>query len=159
MASPVPHPTALSPPLTSREAMTDALYRFMLGMDTNDISLFDSAFTTDARWEFNGRVVDGLKAIHTDCYSPTISQLDTTHFVTNVRINIADGDSEASMSALFQAQHYRSGTGKVAGATPYTIAGHYLMDLIKDDSDGMWKIKTCKMKSIWSTGDRSVMGH
>ncbi|MCJ1436259.1 hypothetical protein MMC27_005637 [Xylographa pallens] len=159
MASTMSLPAALSPSLTSREAIADALYRFVIGMDTNDIALFDSAFTQDARWEFNGRVVEGLKAVHTDCYEATISKLDTTHFVTNIRIDVIDGGSKASMSALYLAHHYRGGTGRVPGATRYIMGGMYFANLVKDDMDGLWRINIFKMKGIWSEGDRSVMGH
>ena len=50
-------PAVLTPALDTREAVTDALHRFMLGMDTNDSELFDSAFTQAVRWDLFGRQV------------------------------------------------------------------------------------------------------
>lgn len=152
-------PVALSPPLTSREAITDTLYRFILGIDTNDVALFNSAFTEDARWDLNGKIVEGLKTIQTDCYERTLSTLDTTHFVSNIRINVLDGGAEASLSALFQAQHYRGGAGPIPDSARFLMGGQYFLDLTKDDTDGLWKITVFKTRTIWTEGDRSVMGH
>lgn len=152
-------PATLSPSLTPREAITDTLYRFMYGMDTNDATLFDSAFTQDVRWSLNGNIIDGLKAVHSECFDRTICNVDTTHFVTNMRIHIADEGSEASMSALYQAQHYARGRGKVPGSTSFVTGGLYYMDLVRDTAEGLWKIKLFKMESTWKEGDVTIMGH
>ncbi|OCK73296.1 hypothetical protein K432DRAFT_410809 [Lepidopterella palustris CBS 459.81] len=128
-------------------------------MDTNDTALFDSAFTQDARWDLSGRVMEGLKAIHTECFDATIIKLDTTHYVTNIRINVTDEGSEASISALYHAKHYRGGTGMVPGLPWFMTGGVYFLDLVKVDVDGLWKIKFFKMNKMWTEGDYSVMGH
>jgi len=152
-------PAALSPALSGREAIIDALYRVMTAMDTNDVSLLDSAHTEDARWEVGERRAEGLKAIHSDFYERTISRLDTTHYATNIRVNVADGEREASLSALYLAHHFQGGTGREPDAARYTMGGLYYLELVKDDVDGLWKIKLFRMKAIWAEGDRSVMGH
>jgi hypothetical protein len=149
-------PASLSPPLDTRGAITDALYRFVVGLDTSDAALFDSAFTEDVRFEVNGRVTESLATVRTNCYGP-VSRLDTTHFVTNVRVNVADAGLKASVSASVLAQHYRAGTGKEAGATRYMTGALYLADLVKDDADGLWKMNNLKMKSTWGEGDFGVL--
>ncbi|KAA8644079.1 hypothetical protein EYZ11_005448 [Aspergillus tanneri] len=159
MASDWSLPAALSPALTTREAIADALHRCMIGMDTNDTALFDSAHTQDAQWNIGGRVVQGLQAIHRECYEKTIMTLDTTHYVTNIRIHVLDGASEGSLSALYQAKHFRGQTGTVPGAPSYTMGGVYFLNLVKDETDGLWKIKEFRMKKLWVEGDPSVMGH
>lgn len=151
-------PPVLTPSLPVRDAIKDALYRFLTGMDTNDAALFDSAFTADAKWALNRRDLDGLPAIHADCYDSVISQLDTTHYATNIRIHVADDEKTATLSALYQAQHYRGGRGKVGGATSFVTGGQYWMQLVKEE-EGLWKIKVFKMRSIWSEGDVTIMGH
>lgn len=152
-------PVALSPPPASdREAITDCIHRLMLGMDTNDSELFDSALAEDAKWELHIKTLNSRKEIHEQCYDSDIVKLDTTHYVTNIRIHIADGGSEASVSTLYEAHHYRSGRGTVPGAARYSTGGVYFVKLAI--RDGQWKIIFMKMKPIWTEGDRIlVMQH
>ncbi|KAK2030067.1 hypothetical protein LX32DRAFT_587385 [Colletotrichum zoysiae] len=149
--------------LTEREAINDALSQFLFGMDSNNTELFDSTHTEDARWELSGssggRVLEGLKAIHEECFDPTISKLDTTHMVTGTRIEIADNGSEAIMTAIFNAQHYAAGQGKVKGSMFFYTGGLYKVDFVKDTAGGLWKIKRFVTKCLWSEGDVRVMGH
>ncbi|RFU29579.1 hypothetical protein B7463_g6765, partial [Scytalidium lignicola] len=156
MASIPSLPAALSPALSTREAIADALYRCVLGFDTADTVLFDSAFTQDASFAINGKVSKGLPAIYTDCFN-RISKLDTTHFISNIRINISDGGSEASMTASALSQHYRSAKGMEAGQTRLMAGSLYWVDLVKVETDGIWKIKDFKMKTTWAEGDWGVM--
>lgn len=44
MTSPFSLPAVLNPPMTSREAVVDALYRCVMAFDTPDTALFDSSF-------------------------------------------------------------------------------------------------------------------
>ncbi|KAK9323677.1 hypothetical protein V1517DRAFT_88767 [Lipomyces orientalis] len=148
-------PSAL-PSLSVREAITDALYRGVIGLDTADVALFDSAFTEDAILDINGNVLDGLEAIHTGCYD-FIAKLDTTHFITNVRVDVKDGESTASLTASVLAQHYRHKQGREPGATCLMTGGLYFVDCVKDDQDGLWKITHWKLQSIWTEGDGGVM--
>jgi hypothetical protein len=156
-------PMALSPPSAAdRDAITDCIHRLMLGMDTNDAELFDSALAQDAKWELHIKTLNNLDEIHEQCYDSDIIKLDTTHYVTNIRIHVADGGSEASVSTLYEAHHYRGGRGTVAGTHRYSTGGVYFMKLIKDkvNADGAWKINYMKMKPIWTEGDRLlVMQH
>lgn len=148
-------PTTLSPPLTGREAIADALYRGVLGLDTNDAALFDSAFTQTAKFTINGQISEGLPAIHENCFN-LISKLDTTHFITNTRINIDESCSKASMTASALSNHFRGGKG-MQPEQPRLMAGSlYYLDLVKG-SDGTWKIEDWKMQSTWAEGDWAVM--
>ncbi|CAD6586383.1 MAG: hypothetical protein ASARMPRED_002521 [Alectoria sarmentosa] len=154
-------PTSLSS-LNVREAITDAIYRCVLGLDTDDQALFDSAFTPDASFDLNGTVMSGLDAIHTGCYD-TVSKLDTTHFISNVRVNVRGGDDDgdstttASMTASALAQHYRRKQGTEAGATRLLTGSLYFLDLVKDGEDGLWKIKHWRLQLVWTEGDWGVM--
>ena len=148
-------PSSLSS-LSVREAITDALYRAVLGLDTSDKALFDSALTQDANFDLNGNVMVGLDAIHAGSYD-LLSKLDTTHFISNARVNVRDGDSTASMTASALSQHYRHKQGTVGGATSLMTGSLYFLDLVKDDKDGLWKIKNWKLQLIWAEGDWSIM--
>ncbi|KAJ5894811.1 hypothetical protein N7495_006502 [Penicillium taxi] len=147
-------PATLSPPLDDRSAITDALYRCILGLDTNDSKLFDSAFALDASFSINGRVSQGLPAIHTDCFD-LISKLDTTHFVTNIRINI-EGD-KATLTASALAQHFPGSKGMAPDQSRLLTGSLYWAELVKDGADGLWKIEAVNMKSKWVEGDWAVL--
>ena len=148
-------PSALSF-LVAREAIADAIYRCVIGLDTADIALFDSAFTQDASFDLNGNVLDGLNAIHTGCYD-SVAKLDTTHFVTNIRADIKDGEPKASVTASALARHYRPQQGRAPGATHFTSGSLYYIDCVKDSRDGSWKIVHWRLKSIWFEGDFGIM--
>ncbi|OJJ49710.1 hypothetical protein ASPZODRAFT_128220 [Penicilliopsis zonata CBS 506.65] len=150
-------PTSL-PSLTVREAILDAVYRLVNAFDTANPDLFESAMTKDAVFDLNGQIMDGLDAIRTQCFDP-VSKLDTTHFITNARVNIPDGESaKASVTATALAQHFPAQKGLEAGA-PNLLAGSlYFIDLVKDETDGLWKAKYWRLKSTWAQGDWGVFG-
>jgi len=152
MASTTSLPAVLSPTLTDREAIADALYRFANALDTDDGPLFDSAFVEDASFTVNGRTTQGLKAIHSDIFD-MIAKRDTTHFVTNIRINI-DG-KRAKLTASTLAQHYRGETGLKPDQTSLMTGVLYWVDLVKVGS--LWKMDTMQVKPTWTEGDWNVM--
>ncbi|KUI55847.1 hypothetical protein VP1G_03183 [Cytospora mali] len=149
-------PPKLSPPLNDREAINDAIYRAVVGLDTNDVNLFDSAFTEEGSFDLNGKVMEGREAIHSQCFD-FISKLDTTHFITNTRININEGGSTASATASALAQHYRGGQGADPAASRFLSGVLYWMDLVKDEKDGLWKVECWRLRSVWGEGDSGVM--
>ncbi|GAB1194395.1 hypothetical protein APSETT444_003640 [Aspergillus pseudonomiae] len=142
------YPSSL-PSLATREAITDTLYRCVGGFDTADAALFDSAFTKDATFDLNGRVLEGLDSIHKDCYD-NISRLDTIHYMSNVRVNVKEGEEKGSLTASALAQHYRPGEGIQAGTTYFLAGSLYEMDVVRDEGDGLWKITHWKLKIVWA---------
>jgi hypothetical protein len=53
--------------LSDREAITDALYRAVLGFDRNDVSILNSAVVgQDVVFDLNGSISNGLDAIRTN---------------------------------------------------------------------------------------------
>lgn len=149
-------PARLSPPLSDREAINDAIYRAAIGLDTDDVDLFDSAFTDDGTFELNGRVIEGREAVHSQMFD-FISKLDTTHLITNTRINVDEGGSTASATASAIAQHYRGGQGQDPAASRFLSGGMYWLDLVKDEKEGLWRVNNWKLKSVWGEGDMGVM--
>jgi hypothetical protein len=151
-------PATLNPALSGREAIADAVYRCVVALDTDSPTLFRSAFTSDAIFDLNGTIMNGFDAINTQCFA-SISKMDTTHFISNLRINVLDGDSKAEVTCSALAQHYRGGEGMKPGAAPLLAGSLYWLELVKDEGDdGLWKIKKWKMKSTWGQGDWGVFG-
>lgn len=142
--------------LSTMEAITDALYRFVLGLDNADLTLFESAFAEDGVFEINGDVMQGMDTIRAKCYD-RISKLDTTHFISNVRVDFKEGDSEASLTASSLAQHYRAKQGMVPNATRLLSGALYSIKLIHDTKSSLWKIKHCVARLIWAEGDWGVL--
>ncbi|KGO75581.1 hypothetical protein PITC_098640 [Penicillium italicum] len=147
-------PASLTPALSDREAVADALYRGVIAFDTADDALFKSALTEDAVLVLNGTVMEGYDAIYSQCYA-NVSKMDTTHFLTNMRINITE-ESKAQVSCSALAQHYRDGEGMKPGSDFLLAGGLYTVELVKDAGDGLWKIKHWTLKTTWGQGDRSV---
>ncbi|KAF7591513.1 hypothetical protein BBP40_001503 [Aspergillus hancockii] len=123
------------PSLTVREAITDALYRCLLGLDTADITLFDSAFTKDASFDLNGR----------------------SWKTSNIRVSVNDGDSKASLTTSALAQHYRPGKGVAPSAPTLLVGSLCALNCVKDEQDNLRKIKNWKIKIIWTEGDWEVI--
>ncbi|KAK1059674.1 hypothetical protein LTR33_013094 [Friedmanniomyces endolithicus] len=155
-------PTQSPSPANTRDSIIDAVYRGTLAFDTGDATLLESAMTDDAVLETGGTTFEGMETIRTKLFG-RIAKLDTTHFVTNMRVGFKEGEAAASVTAGFLAQHYREGQGVVPDATRYLVGGVYFIELVKDGKDGkdgLWKAKHWRVKPTWSEGDRGVMsGH
>jgi hypothetical protein len=82
--------------------------------------------------------------------------MDTMHMISNVRVDVKDGASTASLTAYGQAQHCLPGKGRDPNSPKFMSGGEYFVDLVKE-RDGLWKIKKWTMKVIWSQGDRSII--
>lgn len=145
--------TALSP----REAVADALYRFLLGIDTNNHELFKSACVADETMSVSagGFVINGWDAINE--FFQRVFVLNTTHITSTVRVEIKDGANTATLTCTTISYHVRPEAAFVPEDTSYTAGTLYFMDLVKDEADDLWKIKKWEAKTQWTTGDRSVI--
>lgn len=83
--------------------------------------------------------------------------LVTTHVSSNIRVELEDGADTASLTAHVIAYHVRPEDALSLEDTSYTVACLYFMDLVRDGSDGLWKIKKWQLKYLWTTGDRGVV--
>lgn len=150
------HPHILTS-LTEREAITDALYRAVLGFDLNDTAIFKSAWIgEDVTFVFNEEVVQGLETIRTRFLVP-VGPMDTTHTISNVRVDLKEGASTAKVNAYALAQHCPPGKGLDPNGPKFLASAIYAVDVVKDKSDGVWKIGKWAMKIIWTQGDTSIM--
>ena len=122
--------TVLSP----REAVADALHRCLLGLDSNDRDLFESA-----------------------CLKEESMTVVATHFITNIRVELKDVANTAFMTAHVVAYHVRPEDAFKPEDTSYTAGALYFIDLVKDDTDGLWKIKKWEIKIQWTSGDKAIL--
>ncbi|CRG88989.1 hypothetical protein PISL3812_06024 [Talaromyces islandicus] len=146
--------------LTTREAIADALYRCLLGLDTGDFAMFKSAWLAedpDTSFVIGDTTTVGFDNIAESLYK-RIAALDTTHFTTNIRIDLKDGSDEASLTSYSLAQHYRAGEGLKREGQQLLTGGIYYVDLKEDKGDGLWKVKKWTLKFLWSEGDMSIVG-
>jgi hypothetical protein len=143
--------------LGPREAVADALHRCILGLDSNDRDLFESACVKDesATIIAGPETIQGWRAI-----SESMSRvflLNTTHSITNIRVELEDGADTAFMTAHAIAYHVRPDDAYKPEDTSYTAGCLYFIDLVKDDTDGLWKIKKWVIKIQWTSGDITVL--
>jgi len=146
--------TALRP----REAVADALHRCVLGLDSNNRDLFESAcLQNESMTVVAGPVtIAGWTAIRE--FFLRLFVLVTTHVTSNLRIELQDdGADTASMTAHALAHHVRPHDARRPEDTAYTASCLYFIDLVRDSSDGLWKIKRWEIKIQWTTGDRAVL--
>lgn len=144
------------PGLTDREAVADALYRAVIGIDTNDRALWDSAWvkTGDGCCVMNGTEIKGADL---DKIFENVGPMDTTHHVSNVRVNLAENADNATATAYGLHQHYRQGEGAQPGAKNLLVGGRYNCELIKDHESGLWRMKKWIFDIVWRNGDSAVM--
>ncbi|BCS04004.1 uncharacterized protein AKAW2_70882S [Aspergillus luchuensis] len=139
------------------------MYRCLWGFDTADAALFASSFAADdCVFDLNGKVMHGLEEIKAKCFD-SIAKLDTTHFLTNVRVSYVEGESTAVGTSCGLAQHYAPGQGLRDNSRSLLVGSLYWYEFVKDESDGggggggLWKIKHWRVKSVWSEGDWSIL--
>jgi hypothetical protein len=150
------HPHALTS-LSHREAITDAIYRATLGFDHNDAAIFNTAFVPDHEsviFDLNGTIFHGLGDIRTKLLD-FVGPMDTTHMISNVRVDLKEGEQEAQLNCYALAQHCLKGEGMNDAGKKYLAASEYWVDFEK--GDGGWGIKKWVMKIIWTQGDASVL--
>ena len=77
--------------------------------------------------------------------------------ISNVRVDVKDGADTAFLTAYALAQHCPPGKGIEPDGPKLLVGSEYLVDLVKDEGDGLWKIKKWVLNVSWRQGDASVM--
>jgi hypothetical protein len=145
---------------STREAIVDALYRAVMGIDLNDRPLLDSAFIksrADAQFVFNGNEIQGMDNIMANVLDP-VMPLDTTHAISNVRVDHKEGSNEGFVSAYSMAQHYPEGAGSKFEGKHLLTGCMYWVDVVKESGEEIWRVKRWAMKVVWMEGDQAVIG-
>ena len=146
--------------------ITDALHRAVLALDTNDLPLWTSAFTTATPPSFTMFNTTHTGPAVQDIFYK-VNALDTTHFISNVRVSgVAGGggieDAEvtrAKLTASAQAFHYRPGEGVDVAKTERLVSGSlYELEVVRE-GDGVWRIERWEMRVVWLEGTMDVMGN
>lgn len=145
------------PPLNDREAIIDTCYRAFASVDHADEELLKSSCTSDIHTEIAGKVCNGYDELRTKGWENVSSNLDTIHYITNVRVSI-DDPTTARVTFTSMAVHCRLGKGYEPGPNKFTTGAIFNCDVIKVDDD--WRLKTMISNHIWAEGDPSIMaGH
>jgi len=153
------YPLTLSS-LTPREAITDALHRCFIGIDRNDVAIFESAFAGEditLSHSSTPQPFTSLSALKAGIFA-RFGPLETTHMLSNVRIDYQDGAHTANMKAYALCQHAPPGQGKQPDGPKYTTGVDYNVDVVRGEEDGLWKIHNAVLEVVWTQGDHSVMG-
>lgn len=138
-------------------AVIDTLHRFAAGIDLKDPVLLASAFTPHAVSDFRPAaakagfeypVLEGRDTI-VAALSGALSQLDTTHSVSNARVTL-DGNS-ARLDALVEAQHLPQSDA----SRHYLMKNRYDVELVREE--GVWLIQRVTVDNVWRTGDPAVL--
>jgi hypothetical protein len=149
--------------LTTREAITDTLYRGVLGFDKNSSELLNSACVSsdkDTLFEVyeGGKLIQSVPnafSIARETILGQVGPMDTTHMISNVRIDVKEGEEMASVMAYALAQHCKEGTGREVDGSKFLVGGEYRIEMVKED--GEWRIRKWVLDVIWRQGDASVM--
>lgn len=147
--------------LSDREAVIDAVLRFVIALDDNDEGLLISAFTEDAVVDLGPASVIGIpfsELSGRDKVAKTllksVGPLDTTHMTSNFRVSVVGDTAQLSCYAL--ASHFRPGQGpSPEHHKGFTMANRYTTELVRDD--GAWRIRHMVINCTWSDGDIGVI--
>lgn len=138
-------------------AVVDALYRFAAGIDLRDKNLLASALAEEAVSDFRPAaakagfeypVIEGRDNI-VAALTASLTNLDTTHSVTNPRVTI-DGDT-ARLDALVEAQH----VSRSDRTRSYLMKNRYDVELARQ-GDG-WVITRNTVDNVWRSGNIAVL--
>ncbi|CAG8981508.1 hypothetical protein HYALB_00003081 [Hymenoscyphus albidus] len=147
----------MSSALSPREAVADALYRCILGIDSNDHALFESACLKDESMAVvaGSITIEGWTAIN-DFFQKLFS-LVTTHATSNPRIELKDGADTAFMTCHAFSYHIRPDDAFLPEDTSYTASSLYSLDLVRHSEDGLWRTKKWVINTLWTTGDIKIL--
>lgn len=137
--------------LAARRDITDAVHRYMRGLDRLDAALQRSAFHDDA-WIDCGLMAGDADAFVAFAQDLLATMEATHHLLGQVRIEMHDGG--ASGECYFQAWH---GTRDTAGAPrDLFISGRYIDEYAC--KNGQWKIAKRKLITDWVKDDPADHG-
>lgn len=149
-----PDSPAVLAELRDRAEIVDALLRFGLGQDRKDRDLLASAFAEDAeldfrpaasKWGAEPPVMRGRDTIADTILGMFAGRVDTTHQVTNARVDVL-GD-HAEMTALVEAQHLLTSDP----GTHALLKNPYDVQLVRDGD--RWLIRRMRIENTWLVGD------
>ena len=86
----------------------------------------------------------------------TVAPMDTTHCVTNCRVQVS-GDS-AELAAYAIAQHFFAGKGPDPTKNGYCVMGNrYTAAAASRAEGGLWRLREITVDCTWCHGDENAM--
>jgi SnoaL-like domain len=148
--------------IVDRAEITDALYRYTAGLDYGDAELLASSLTHDAIVDLTPATAKiGLefpvlqpREVVVGALAGAVGPLDTSHSITNVRIEISGDTATAHCNA--QAQHYLPGEGPQPDKTRHALMmNRYEAEVVRDGQ--RWLIRHLIIDNAWFDGDPAVL--
>jgi hypothetical protein len=148
--------------IADRAEITDALYRYTSGLDHGDAELLASSLTEDAIVDLTPATTKiGLdfpvlqpREVVVGALAGAVGPLDTSHSITNVRIDIL-GDT-ATVRCYAQAQHFLPGEGPLSDRTRHALMmNRYVAEMVRDDRH--WRMRRLVIDNAWFEGDPMVL--
>lgn len=148
--------------IADRAEIADAIYRYAAGLDLGDAVLLESALTEDAVVDLTAATARlGLefpalapREMVVGALTGAVGPLDTSHSITNIRIEI-DGDT-ATARCYAQANHYLPGEGPRSDRTRHALMmNRYVTELARDGEH--WRIRRLLIDCAWFEGDPQVL--
>ncbi|OAL02142.1 hypothetical protein IQ06DRAFT_346735 [Phaeosphaeriaceae sp. SRC1lsM3a] len=153
-----PLPAVLpGPTLSDREAVADACFRAFASIDQCDLELLKSSITDDITTDIASKPCDGAEELITKVWTHVAHNLDTVHYLNNMRIAI-DTETTARVSFMAMAVHCKLGDGyDLAPGSKFTTGAVYECEAVKGEQEGFWRLKAMKSNHIWGSGDQGIM--
>ncbi|MEU0136882.1 nuclear transport factor 2 family protein [Streptomyces sp. NPDC006296] len=138
-------------------AVVETLYRYAAGLDLRDKDLLASAFAEDAVADFGPATrkagqeyppINGRETIASALLG-SLSHLDTTHSVSNPRVNL-DGDT-AHLEGIVACQHLP----REDHSRHVLMTNRYDVALVR--SGEIWVIRRVTVDNAWTEGDPTVL--
>jgi ketosteroid isomerase-like protein len=148
--------------LSDRVEIADAIYRYAAALDFGDAALMESALTEDAVVDLTSATTKiGLdfpvltpRDVVVGALTGAVGPLDTSHSITNIRVEIA-GDT-ATARCYAQANHYLPGEGPLPDRTRHALMmNRYTAEMTRDGE--RWRIRRLLIDCAWFDGDPQVL--
>lgn len=98
----------------------------------------------------------GLPIVKTKLFD-VVAPMYSLHVISNVRVDVKEGASEASLQCYCSAQHCPPGRGNESDGPKFMGGVDYTIDLVLERSSGLWKIQKWGLNPLWLQGDPSVV--
>lgn len=156
---------ATSEVLFAQQSAINALILYTSGIDNADDNELRSSFAEDAVFDLtkftslgmNYPPVHGRDVIVDFCMKSVGSPLDTSHDLTNFRVELNQGQDEAHVICYVDAYHFKKGQGLAPGAKDYyLVKSRYDATVVR--TSGEWRIKHLAVEPLWTLGTPAVFG-
>lgn len=141
--------------MSDHQAICEVRYRYALGLDTRDWSLYRSIFADDIEMDFSSFSGDLGRVMSADDWVAQCRVLFTgldasQHVMTNPLVKV-DGD-RARCRMYMTADHYFAND---QGGDRYVIGGYYDDRLVRTGAG--WLLEAVTLTLLWQRGNRHIL--